>query len=132
MRKILASSLVAIVSIVVFGVAIARAGGSDVRISTGLAGATINGLVPKGVAEFRARADGSRQLKVQVENVNLEGAILNVLINNSKVGEITIDALLAGQLQLNTRDGQTVPPVGRGSTAVVTDQTGTTIVAGTF
>ena len=108
-----------------------KAGGSDLRITAKLAGASINGMVPKGIGEFRSRA-GSSQLKVQVENVNLAGATLNVLIDNAKVGELTISALLAGQMQLNTRDGEAVPPIGSGSTCVVTDQSGATIVAGTF
>jgi hypothetical protein len=108
----------------------AKAG--DASLKARLAGAAINGMVPKGIGEFRSRANGSRQLKVQVENVNLPGATLNVLIDNAKVGEISIGALLAGEMQLNTRDGQDVPPIGSGSTCVVTDQGGATIVAGTF
>ena len=131
MRRTIATALVAILSTIVVGLATAKAGG-DTRLSARLAGAATNGMVPKGVAEFRSRADGSSQIKVQVENVNLQGAVLNVLIDNNKIGEITIGATLAGQFQANTRDGEAVPPVGSGSTAVVTDQAGATIVAGTF
>ena len=122
--------LLASITMGLSGVASAKAG--DAKMTARLAGASINRMVPKGIAEFRSRADGSRQLKVQVENVNLPGATLDVLIDNAKVGELTIGALLAGELQLNTRDGQEVPPIGTGSTCVVTDQAGVTIAAGTF
>src|SRR5262249_31578415 len=132
MRRILASSLAVTLFAVTIGMAGASAKAGDVNLTAKLAGAAIKGMVPKGIAEFRSRADGSRQLKVQIENTNLAGATLNVLINNEKVGELTVSAFLAGEMQLNTRDNQAVPPVGSGSTAVVTDQAGTTIVAGTF
>ena len=131
-RRVWASSLAVILATVTIGVISASAKAGDTKITAKLAGAAINGMVPKGVAEFRSRADGSQQLKVQIENTNLPGATLNVLINNTKVGELTVGALLAGEMQLNTNDGQSVPPIGTGSTAVVTDQAGTTVVAGTF
>lgn len=130
-RRFLTGSFVLLLVGMTIGLPAAKAGDGDFKISARLAGATINGMVPKGIAEFRARA-ASSQLKVQVENANLAGSTLNVLIDNTKVGELTIGALLAGQLQLNTNDGQSVPPIGSGSTCVVTDQSGATIVAGTF
>lgn len=132
LRRIWASSLVVILATMTIGVMGASAKAGDTKITAMLAGAAVNGMVPKGIAEFRSRADGSRQLRVQIENTNLAGATLNVLINNEKVGELTVGALLAGQMQLNTNDGQAVPPIGTGSTAVLTDQAGATIVAGTF
>ena len=103
----------------------------EVRLRARLAGAPINGITPKRVADSRARSDGSR-LKIQVEGVNLPGATLNVLIDGVLVGHMTINAALTGELQLNTNDSQTVPVVGRGSTVVVTNQAGGTIVGGTF
>jgi hypothetical protein len=111
----------------------ANAAGGETRLRAGLAGARVNGMTPSGVAEFRSRADGSRRVKVQVEKLNLgEGTKLNVLIDGVPIGQITLNALLAGELQLNTNDGDQIPPVGKGSTAFVTDEAGTTMVAGTF
>ncbi|HSB12686.1 MAG TPA: hypothetical protein VLM38_24565 [Blastocatellia bacterium] len=131
-RRFMMGALVLSLAGMTIGLPAAIAKSGDAKLTARLAGAAINRMVPKGVAESRSRADGSSQLKVQVENANLAGATLNVLIDNSKVGELTIDAFLAGEMQLNTNDGQTVPPIGRGSTCVVTDQSGATIVAGTF
>jgi hypothetical protein len=131
-RRLWMGSLVVLLASISISLPRAMAKAGDASLKARLAGAAINGMVPKGIGEFRSRANGSRQLKVQVENVNLPGATLNVLIDNAKVGEISIGALLAGEMQLNTRDGQDVPPIGSGSTCVVTDQGGATIVAGTF
>jgi len=132
-KRVLTGSLALLLASITMGLSgVANGKAGDAKLTARLAGASINRMVPKGVAESRTRADGSRQLKVQVENVNLIGTTLDVLIDNAKVGELTISAVLAGELQLNTNDGQAVPPIGRGSSCVVTDQAGTTIAAGTF
>ncbi|HXG94953.1 MAG TPA: hypothetical protein VNN73_21620 [Blastocatellia bacterium] len=130
MKRFWVSCLAVVLTSMVVGGA-ANAGGDATRIRAQLAGAAINGMVPKGRAEFRARATAS-QLTVQVEDVNLpDGTVLNVLIDNSPVGQITI-SLLRGEIQLNTGDGATLPPIGLGTAVVVADQAGRTIVAGVF
>ena len=130
-KKIWASFLVVVVIGALMVVANANAAGAETRLRAQLAGAAINGVVPKGQSEFRART-ASTQFKVQVEDVNLaDGSTLNVLLNNNPIGQITL-ALRRGSLQLNTGDGDAIPPGGLGSTIVVTNQSGATIVAGSF
>lgn len=130
-KKIWAGFLVAVVMSALMAVANAKAAGAETRVRAQLAGAAINGAVPKGQAEFRARI-ANTQLKLQVEDVNLaDGATLNVLVNNNPVGQMTL-ALRRGSLQLNTGDGDAIPPIGLGSTVVVTNQAGATIVPGSF
>jgi hypothetical protein len=110
----------------------AHADAAETRLRAQLAGAAINGMVPKGASEFRARGDSRRQFKAQVEDANLpDGTVLNVLLNNQQVGQITI-SFMRGELQLNTNDGDVVPVAGLGSTVVITDQAGATIVGGAF
>ncbi|MCI0485479.1 MAG: hypothetical protein L0229_02650 [Blastocatellia bacterium] len=133
MKNALASFLVAVVAVLVIGAASANAKDGDVKIRAGLAGAAVNGMVPKGKAEFRTRANGARKLNVEGEKINLpEGTILDVLVDDVKIGEITLDAFLRGELQLNTNDSDVVPPVGAGSSVVISDQNGVTILGGTF
>ncbi|MCA1591346.1 MAG: DUF4214 domain-containing protein [Acidobacteria bacterium] len=105
----------------------------EIRIESRLAGAAINGLVPKGQAKFLVRADGRRKLNVEVEKVNLPvGTILNVFVNNVNVGQITLAATLENELELETERGQTVPNITTASTIAVTGPQGATILSGVF
>ncbi len=106
----------------------------EIRLESRLAGAAINGLNPKGHAKFQSRAtDGRRKLNVEVEKVNLPaGTILNVLVDNTKVGEIRLSAMLENELELDTEKGMPVPAVTTASTVVVTNVQGATILSGTF
>ncbi|MDX6445408.1 MAG: hypothetical protein QOH71_2482 [Blastocatellia bacterium] len=106
--------------------------GSSTKIEAEFAGAMLNGLVPKGEAELETFADGNRKFEVTVSNVNLpNGTVLNVLVDGAKVGTLTVGAL-TGQLELKTKDGQTVPQINTRTRVAVTDQAGNTIVAGSF
>ena len=97
-----------------------------------LVGASLNGATPRGEAEFRREAEGSRRLRIKIENVNLpNGTVLNVLVDNVKVGEIVINSL-KGEIELRTDHGQTTPPVVNGTSIVISDRAGTTIIAGSF
>ncbi|HEX8636359.1 MAG TPA: hypothetical protein VF703_19715 [Pyrinomonadaceae bacterium] len=97
-----------------------------------LVGASLNGATPIGEAEFRREAEGSRRLRIRIENVNLpDGTTLNVLVDNVRVGQMVIDSL-KGEIELRTDHGQTTPPVVNGTGIVISDRTGTTIIAGTF
>ena len=105
----------------------------EVRLESRLAGAAINGLLPKGHAKFRSRAGGRRQLNVEIEKVNLpNGTVLNVLIDNNIVGQITLAANLENELELESEHGAIVPNVAPTSTVVVADQQGHDILSGTF
>ena len=108
-------------------------GSQDTRIVAALSGAGIGGVTPKGSAEFRQRADGRRSLEVEVEHVNLPaGTALNVFVDGQAIGTITLDSLGAGQIELETENGQTFPLINSRTRVVVADQTGKTIVAGAF
>lgn len=105
----------------------------EIRLESRLAGAAINGLLPKGDAKFRSRSNGRRQLKVEVEKVNLPaGTVLNVLIDNSNVGQLTLNSNLENELELETEHGAIVPTVTSTSTVVVTNAQGATILSGVF
>jgi hypothetical protein len=98
-----------------------------------LSGAAINGTVPKGEAEFEVEG-ANREFKVRIENVNLPaGTALDVLVDGAKVGRVTVaPSLMRSELALKTENGQTVPQINSRTRVVVADQTGATIVAGSF
>ncbi|MDT7780623.1 MAG: hypothetical protein QOC99_3135 [Acidobacteriota bacterium] len=98
-----------------------------------LTGAAINGTVPKGNAEYSVET-GGREFRVRIENVNLPaGTTLNVLVDGTKVGTLTVAASLQrSELRLKTEDGQTVPQINSRTRVVVTNQTGATLLAGSF
>jgi hypothetical protein len=105
----------------------------EIRLESRLAGAAINGLLPKGHAKFRSRTSGRRQLNVEVEKVNLPpGTVLNVLVDNSNVGQFILNSSLENELELETEHGALVPNVTSTSTVVVTNAQGATILSGVF
>jgi hypothetical protein len=105
----------------------------ETRIVAALSGATLNGATPKGAAEFKQKADGSRSLEVEVEHVNLSaGTVLDVFVDNQKIGTITLDTLMAGKIELETEHGQTFPLINSRTRVVVAQQSGATVVAGSF
>lgn len=106
---------------------------SEVRIEARLAGASINGLTPKGNARFRSGANGRRDLKVEVEKINLPaGTSLNILVDNTAVGQIILNPTMENELELETEHGAVVPNVVTGSTVVVSSAQGKTILSGVF
>ncbi|MFL6255133.1 MAG: DUF4214 domain-containing protein [Pyrinomonadaceae bacterium] len=98
-----------------------------------LSGAAIGGTVPKGEAEFEIEG-ANREFKVRIENVNLpSGTALDVLVDGTKVGRLAVaPSLMRSELALKTENGQTVPQINSRTRVVVADQTGATIVAGSF
>jgi len=105
----------------------------EIRLESRLAGAAIDGLLPKGHAKFRSRANGRRDLNVEVEKVNLPaGTVLNVLVDNANVGQITLSSTLENELELESEHGAIVPNITTTSTVVVTDAQGKTILSGVF
>jgi hypothetical protein len=106
---------------------------SETIINATLSGAAIGGQTPSGKAVFRERSATDRKLQVEVQDVNLPaGTVLNVRVNNQQAGTLTLDALRAGRLELESERGQTVPAVAGGTAVAVTNQSGGNIVAGTF
>jgi hypothetical protein len=98
-----------------------------------LSGAAVNGVTPKGEAEFEVEG-ADREFKVRIENVNLPaGTALDVLVDGAKVGTLTVaSGLQRSELRLKTEDGQTVPVINSRTRVVVADASGGTIVAGSF
>ena len=98
-----------------------------------LSGASLNGVTPKGEAEFEIEG-ANREFKVRIENVNLPaGTVLDVLVDGTKVGTIAVaPSLLRSELKLKTEDGQTVPQINSRTRVVVANAAGATIVAGSF
>ncbi|MEO8573456.1 MAG: FG-GAP-like repeat-containing protein [Pyrinomonadaceae bacterium] len=95
----------------------------------GLSGATINGILPNGFAQFEIHSS-RLELEVRVNQVNLPGTQLAVIVDGVNVGSLFISGG-AGSLRLRTDNGQTVPPVIVGSTIVLKNG-GTNILSGTF
>ena len=95
----------------------------EVRLRTPLAGGPIAGVEPSGQADFRARgAAGDMRLNVEIEDVNLPaGTQLDVFANGVLVGKITVSGppVRGGEMELNTRDGQTAPQLKAGDTIIV-------------
>ena len=107
--------------------------GARFEIQTDLNGDPINGIRPKGEAEFEIELSGNREFKVRVEDVNLPGGtLLNVLVDGTQVGSITVLGLQRAELVLKTERGQTVPQINSGTRVAVNNQSGITILACTF
>ena len=133
-KRALATLIIVLTTFAVMAVTGAIAGASDDEVitQTNLLGPALNGMRPHGVAEQRVRNDGS-SFRVQVEDVNLPaGTVLNVLVNGTTVGTLTLDSLRQGELELNTNDGQTVPSITNGTTVVVQTSAGAALASGTF
>jgi len=104
-----------------------------VRLEARLAGGAINELMPKGKAKSLVRPDGRSKLNVEIEKVNVApGTVLNVLVDNVKVGEIVIGQELEGELELDTQKGNIVPNVTTSSTVVIANLQNATILSGVF
>jgi hypothetical protein len=104
---------------VVPALVVAKSG--ETRLRTMLAGGAIDGVTPKGHAEYRAQP-GRAQLSVEIENVNLaDGTMVDVFVDDTKVGAIQIKAVpeKGGELELNSQDGQAVPSIKAGAVVVV-------------
>jgi hypothetical protein len=88
----------------------------------------------KGEARFRSRDTARRDLKVQVENVNLPaGSRLSVFVDGAQVGTLTLVAGGRGELQLSTENGQAVPNLSTGThTVQVTTPAQVLVVSGQF
>jgi hypothetical protein len=104
-------------------------------LKTNLAGGPIQGQTPLGSAAFCTSTRGTR-LTVAVDNVNLPaGTTLDVTVIQgtvqTTVGAITLSASGAGDLELNSRDGDTAPAITKGDLITVVNGN-TTILAGVF
>ncbi len=97
----------------------------------GLSGATINGVLPAGFAQYELHSSRT-ELEVRVRQINLPaGTTLNVSVNGTSVGNLILESGGEGRLRLRSDNGQTVPVVVVGSTISI-GNAGTAILNGTF
>lgn len=104
---------------------------SDTVIQASLTGNQINGVQPFGNAEYRFESS-RRRFKIDVFQVNLPaGTVLTVAVNNSAVGQITLNAFRSASMDIRTDQGQNVPTISNGMSVTVSNN-GTTILSGIF
>ena len=98
-----------------------------------LTGASINGIVPRGDAQYEIEFN-NREFRVRVENVNLPaGTVLNVLVDGAQVGTLSVaPSLDRSEFRLKTEDGQAVPQINSRTRVVVASAAGATLLAGSF
>jgi hypothetical protein len=101
------------------------------EIFAGLSGATLNGVLPTGFAQYELHSSRT-ELEVQVYQVNLPiGTPLTVSLNGAAVGQIILESGGQGRLRLRSDRGQNVPVVTAGTTITIQNQ-GAQILSGTF
>ena len=104
-------------------------GGGD--LFAGLTGATINGVLPRGFAQYELHSS-RRELEIRVYQVNLPvGTSLGVTVDGASVGQLILENGGEGRLRLRTDNGQNVPNVVVGSTISIRNGA-TTILSGIF
>ena len=105
--------------------------GSEIRVEIPMTGAAINGVLPKGKAEYRSAPD-YRKFKVQVEQVRLpDGTTLVIALNGIRVGNLRL-VFGRGELERSTKDGQVTPIVKAGDVVTATTTAGKLILKGSF
>ena len=89
----------------------------------------------KGKAKYKNRG-GEQEFQVEAENIiSLQGQMVAVCVNGSRVGGATVNSFGEAELNLNSDLGQSVPAIVSGSqVSVRTGNTcsGAVIVSGTF
>jgi CHRD domain/FG-GAP-like repeat len=96
-----------------------------------LTGATINGVLPRGLGKFEQKAT-KQELEVYVRQVNLPiGTVLSVLVDNVSVGQMTVRSGGDAELELENEHGQVVPNVAAGSTLQIKNG-GSVTLSGVF
>lgn len=102
------------------------------EISASLNGPTINGVLPRGYAEYEDEGNGEREFELYVDRVSMPaGTQLNVSVDGNPVGQFNLENDNKGELELETEDGDTVPLVSPGSIVEVFADT-TLILSGEF
>ena len=132
-KHVALACLALVATLAALAAAPAFANDDETIIEAGLIGAAIGGRTPHGKAVFRQRPGNDRKLEVEVEDVNLPaGTVLNVLVGGQQVATLTLGALRAGEVELETERGQAVPAITGGTSVVVRNQSGANIVTGAF
>ncbi len=106
-------------------------------LKTKLSGAVIGTLQPEGSAVYHTNQNVA-VFTAEVEQVSLEaGTVLSVSVQSvdgttTVGGQITLDATGVGEVELNSRAGDTVPAIQKGDIVIVSTSDGTAIMSGTF
>jgi hypothetical protein len=88
-----------------------------------LSGATINGILPRGYAQYEVHSSRT-EIEVELSQINLPaGTSLAVTVGTTAVGNLSVQSDGRGRLRLRSDNGATVP--------VVIDGTGITVKNGT-
>ena len=104
---------------------------NETEIFAGLTGPTLNGVLPRGFAEFETE-NSRTKLEVSVRNVNLPiGTSLTVMVDAATIGNIMLRSGGEGRLELRSDNSQTVPAVIVGSTIAIKNGT-STVLSGVF
>ncbi|HEY2953345.1 MAG TPA: hypothetical protein VGK40_12220, partial [Verrucomicrobiae bacterium] len=83
-------------------------------------------------AKYRNRG-GSQSFEAEVSNARaLAGLVLSVSVDGNKVGSFKVDRLGAGQLELDTQQGQVVPQIRKGSFVEIKLASGRLVASGRF
>jgi hypothetical protein len=134
-----AAALVVVAAVGVAGIAVFRAnasGGTDVKVEVRLTNTGVDPLA-SGKAKGEQRPDRVR-FGVEVEDVSTNGGHeVRVTRNGTPVADseglaVSVDALGFGDLNLDSRDGNTVPVVAAGDLVEVLNPSGQVILSGTL
>lgn len=100
-------------------------------IFASLSGPTINGVLPRGFAQYELHSSRT-EIEARLYQINLPaGTNLGVFINNTQVGNINLESGGEGRLRLRSDRGDNVPVITGGETIQVRNG-GTVILSGTF
>ena len=115
---------------------------AETRLRAELEGNAIMGLVPGGKADFRDRLPKKdrQRFSAEVEDVDLEGDTLNVWVHatltcdGELIGTITVGGPpdRGGDLNLDSKDGDTVPDMSEGDIISVCDDSDVLILSGSL
>ncbi len=106
---------------------------SGPRLEAALSGAAIGGIAPGGHGDWRELPGTDQRISVEVQDVNRPAGTVLVVdaCGTANIGTITLDAFGFGDLNLDTRDGQSVPNCASGDTVTVREGS-TPRLTGTF
>jgi hypothetical protein len=103
---------------------------NESELFAGLTGATINGVLPIGFAQYEVHSSRT-EFEVNVRQVNLaSGTSLSVVVDGAEVGSITLQNG-EGRLRLRSDNSQNVPVVMVGSSISVNNGN-SAVLSGTF
>lgn len=104
------------------------AGGNRTKLETRLSSTTAAEPLASGKAKFEMRTNRIR-LSVEVEDV-FAAAKVEVFVNGASIGTVVIDAAGGADINLDSRDGDSVPVLEAGALVEVRTSGGTVILSG--